>query len=149
MIWFGWVLRHINHRREFNAKSNFIHINSSISNYSVKQFNSIWPIDRTLSSAITPAQSVPGSDGNKGVLCIPKSSSFTGNSQSDCFASYQGHLFGGGLTPLLRCCQCILQPHPTKQYTELNVKTVQFRTIQFSISTQFKCQNCPISNNSV
>ena len=31
----GLVLRHINHRRLFNAKSIFIHINSSISNNSV------------------------------------------------------------------------------------------------------------------
>ena len=26
MIWFGWVLWHINHCRLFNAKSSFIHI---------------------------------------------------------------------------------------------------------------------------
>ena len=34
-------------------------------------------------------------------------------------------------------------------YTQLNVKTVLLQTIQFSISTQFKCQNSSISNNSV
>ena len=30
--------------------------------------------------------------------------------------SYPGHSFGGGLTPLQRCSQCILQPQPTGQY---------------------------------
>ena len=35
------------------------------------QFSSIWPIDRTLSSATIPGQSGPGSDGNEGVLRIP------------------------------------------------------------------------------
>ena len=34
--------------------------------------SSIWPIYRTLSDAITPGQSGPGSDGNKGVLRIPQ-----------------------------------------------------------------------------
>ena len=34
-------------------------------------FSSIWPIDRTLSSATTPGQSGPGSDSTKGVLRIP------------------------------------------------------------------------------
>ena len=38
-------------------------------------FSSIWPIDMTLSGATTPGQSGPGSDDNKGVLCIPQSSS--------------------------------------------------------------------------
>ena len=35
MVWFGWVLWHINNCWLFNAKSIFIHINSSISNNSV------------------------------------------------------------------------------------------------------------------
>ena len=34
-------------------------------------FNSIWPINMTLSGATTPGQSWPGSNGNEGVLCIP------------------------------------------------------------------------------
>ena len=38
-------------------------------------FSSIWLIDRTLLHATTPDQSVPGNDGNKGVLRIPQSSS--------------------------------------------------------------------------
>ena len=32
---------------------------------------------------------------------------------------------------------------------QLNVKTVLFQPVQFNISTQFKCQNYPISINSV
>ena len=47
------------------------------------QFSSIWPIDRTLLGDTT------GSGGNKGVLCIPQSSSINGTSPSDCLVSYQ------------------------------------------------------------
>ena len=49
------------------------------------QFSSIWPIDRALSGL---GQSGPGSDGNKGVLCIPQSSSITGVSPLDSLVSY-------------------------------------------------------------
>ena len=52
---------------------------------------SIWPIDRTLSSAITQGQSGPGSNGNKEVLCIPQNSSITGASLLDYLLSYSGH----------------------------------------------------------
>ena len=52
------------------------------------QFSSIWPIDRTLSDTTTPGQSGPGSDGNKGVLCISQSSSIAGALPSDCLVSY-------------------------------------------------------------
>ena len=45
------------------------------------QFSSIWPKDRTLSSATTLGQSGPRSDGNEGVLCISQSSSITGTSR--------------------------------------------------------------------
>ena len=38
----------------------------------VAQFSSIWPIDRTLLGTTTQDQSGPGSDDNKGILCIPK-----------------------------------------------------------------------------
>ena len=54
-------------------------------------FSSIWPVDRTLSGATTLGQSGPGSNGNKVVLCIHLSSSFTGASPSDCLVSYPGH----------------------------------------------------------
>ena len=43
---------------------------------------------RTLSGATTPGQRGSGSDGNKGVLHIPESSSIAGASQSDCLISY-------------------------------------------------------------
>ena len=76
MIWFGWVLGHINHFRLFNAKSMFIHVNSSI-------------------------------------LTIQ---------------------FGVRIDFV---------------DSELNVKTVIFIAIQFSMSTQFKSQNTSISNTSV
>ena len=56
---------------------------------------SIWPIDGTLSSATTPSQSEPGSDGNEGVLHILQSSSTTGASPLDGFASYPGNSLGG------------------------------------------------------
>ena len=60
-------------------------------------------------------QSGPGSDGNEGVLRIPQSSSTAETSPSDCLVSYPGHSLGGGLTPLQRCSQCILQPQLTGQ----------------------------------
>ena len=44
------------------------------------QFSSIWPKHRTLSDAITPGQSGPGSDCNEGVLRIPQSSNIIGAS---------------------------------------------------------------------
>ena len=65
-----------------------------------------------------------------------------------------------GLTTHQRCTRCILKPQSTGQYTELNIKTVlllktqvhnlniesvQFYTIQFSINTQFKCKNSNLS----
>ena len=57
--------------------------------------SSIWPIDRTLSSATTPGQSRPGSNGNERVLHIPQS--ITGALPSDCLVSYPGHLLAGAL----------------------------------------------------
>ena len=44
-------------------------------------------MDKTPTSATTPGQSGPGSDGNEGVLCIPQSSSITETSPSDCLVS--------------------------------------------------------------
>ena len=52
-------------------------------------------MDRAQSSATTPGQSGPGSDGNKLLLCIPQSSSITGASTSNCFMSYLRRSFGG------------------------------------------------------
>ena len=58
------------------------------------QFSSICLIDRSLSGTTTPSQSVPGSDGNKGVIHIHQSSCITGTSPSDCLVSYTGHSLG-------------------------------------------------------
>ena len=77
-------------------------------------FSSIWPTDRTLSGAASPGQSGPGSDGNKGALRIPQSSSITGISLSDCLVSYQD-ILSGSLTPLQRCNRYLLQPQPLSQ----------------------------------
>ena len=51
------------------------------------------------------------------MLSIPQSSSITGTSPSDGLVSYPGNSLGagGGLTPLQRSSQCILQPQPTGQ----------------------------------
>ena len=53
------------------------------------------PMIGPLSGATTPGQNGPESDGNKGVFCIPQSSSITETSQSDCLVSYPGHSLGG------------------------------------------------------
>ena len=53
------------------------------------------PLIGPLSGATTPGQRGPGSDGNKGVLHIPQSSSIAGTSPSDCLVSYPGHSLGG------------------------------------------------------
>ena len=63
------------------------------------QFSSIWPIDKTLSSATTSGQSGPGSNGNEGVLYIPQSSSIIGISLSDCLVPYPEHSLGRGSYP--------------------------------------------------
>ena len=88
----------------------FLAIRFSIST----QFSSILPIDRTLSGATTLSQSGPGSNSNEGVLRIPKISSITKTSPSDCSVSYQDtRCRGGGLSSLQRSSRCILQPQPT------------------------------------
>ena len=75
--------------------------------------SSIWPIDRTLSSATTPGKSRHGTVGNAMVLRLPQISSITEASPSDCLVSYPRCLLGEGLTPQQRCSRCILQPEPT------------------------------------
>ena len=66
------------------------------------QFSSIWPTYSTLSGVITPGQSRPGSDGDKCVLRIPQSSSFTETSPSD-FLCHILKTHWGSLSPLQRC----------------------------------------------
>ena len=83
-------------------------------------------MDRALSGATTPGQSGPGSDGDEVVVRIPQSSSIAWTSPSYCLVSYPGHSLGGGLTPLQRCSQCILQPQQTGQecvYVSVDVCT--------------------------
>ena len=53
--------------------------------------SSIWPIDKTLTGATIPGQSVPGNSGDEGVLHITQSSK-AGTSPSDSLMSYPGHL---------------------------------------------------------
>ena len=53
----------------------------------------------TLSSATTPGQSGPGSDGNQGALHIPQNSSITGTSPSDYLVSYTWYSFGEASYP--------------------------------------------------
>ena len=48
-------------------------------------------MDRILSGATTPDQSKPGSEGNKGVFCIPLSSRITGALPLEYLVSYPGH----------------------------------------------------------
>ena len=61
----------------------------------------IWPIDSTLSGVTTADQSRPGSDDNKRVLRIPKSSGITGASPIRLFSVISKTLVGGVL-PLWR-----------------------------------------------
>ena len=70
--------------------------------FQVIQFSSIWPINRTLSSATHLGQSEPGNDGNERVLCILQSFNITGTPSSDCLVSYPGHTWGGGVLSLCR-----------------------------------------------
>ena len=67
-ICFGLVFWHINHCWLFNSKSLFYiyTVLFKTTQFSIStQFNSIRPINRTLSDATTPGQSGPGFDGNK------------------------------------------------------------------------------------
>ena len=72
----------------------------------------VWSIDRNLSGTATLNQSGSGSDGNERVLLIPKSSSFTRDSPSDCFVSYPGYTSEESY-PVRICIWCILQPQLT------------------------------------
>ena len=56
--------------------------------------NSTCLTERTPSETTTPGLSGPGSDGNEGVLRIPKSFSITGASPSHGLMLYHGHSLG-------------------------------------------------------
>ena len=99
-----------------------------------------------LSGATILGQSGRGSNGNNGLLRIPQSSSITETSPSDCLVSYPRHSLRGGPTPL----QLVYSTASADwAIYRVNVKTILFQTILFSIRTQFKCQNSSILNNSV
>ena len=63
--------------------------------------SSIWPVRRTLLGATPPGQNGPGSNGNGGVLRIPKRSSVRVGSPSDCLMLYPGHSLWAGEVLLL------------------------------------------------
>ena len=67
--------------------------------------SSIWPIDRTLSTATTPGLSESGSDGNEEVL---KESALPEPHYQNNFSHKQDTRWGGGLILLLKCSRCIL-----------------------------------------
>ena len=173
-------LWNINHWKLFNAKSIFKYTNSSTSKNSVYHILvTAWLLLWTTVSLFGMCHFLPvhhfgmaclagrrsiyniGNNANEGVLCIPQSSCITGTPPWDCLDSYPGNSWGH-LTPLQRCSQCILQPEPTGQYTDLvskvlylrkfslasvhtlDVKTVLFQPIQLSINMQFKCLNISV-----
>ena len=76
--------------------NSFILNNSVFHKYSV---NSIWPIDRALSSDSIPGQSGPGSYDNEGVFLIPQTPNITETSSSYCLVSYQDTYWGGVYNP--------------------------------------------------
>ena len=63
--------------------------------------SSIWPIDRFLSGATTPAQSGPGTNESEEVLCIPQIYK-AGALHSDGLMLYPGPLWGVEVLPLCR-----------------------------------------------
>ena len=91
------------------------------------------------------------SNGNEGVLRVSQSSSITGTSPSDCLGSYLGHSLGEGgeSYPSSEVQSVYSTASANWAIHRVNVKTVLFQISQFSISTQFKCQNSSILNNSV
>ena len=105
------------------------------------QFSSVWLIELALSGATTPGHSGPGSNGNERVLCIPQSSSITGTSPSDCFVAYPGHSLGESYPSVVM--QSVYSVTPANWvnnflFTQLNIKTVPFQTIYFSINIKIK-----------
>ena len=109
LVWFDLVLWHINHRRLFNTKSIFVHINRSISNNLISissLFSSIQPIDRILSITTISGQRGPGRNRNKGVFRIPQRFSISEACPSNFLVSYPVHSFVGVLH-LCRDAVCV------------------------------------------
>ena len=106
-----------------------------------------------------PLRTSPGMDDKKGVLCIPKRSSCTDASPSDCLVTYPGHSLEvsypfaemqsvystapadwahqdiprGSLTLLQRCSRCNLQPLLTRPLMKLEIKE-RIKTIKIAAS---------------
>ena len=78
---------------QFEISTQFKYQNSSFLSNSAK-FNSILPIDMTLSDTTTSGQCEPGSDGNERVSRLPQSSSINRASPSDFLVSLPGHSLG-------------------------------------------------------
>ena len=78
-------------------------------------------------------------------------------SPSDCLVSYLEHVLGESYPSkeMQSVYSTALGDWAICVYTQLDIKTFLFQTIQFSISTLFfclqivKCTTCSISNNSV
>ena len=105
----------------------------------------IWCIDETLSGAITPGQSGPGSDGIDGVLRIPQNSSIIG----DCLMSYPEHslervlsfcwdAIGVFYSPSWSSCLCLSMRRDLQEYITCEfVPTSPAMSRQFSIIIVF------------
>ena len=90
-----------------------------------------------------PGRSGPGSNGNERVLCIPQSPSITVTSPSDRLVSYPGHSLEGSYPSAE--VQSVYSTAPANwAIHRVKCQTVLFQIIQFSISTQVKCQNSSI-----
>ena len=89
-------------------------------NHGLVLFN---PYIGPLPGANPPGQSRPGSDGNKGILCILQS--ITGTSPSDYFVHYPGHSLGGYSFAGKK--QSVYSTAPTdRAYTVIHRQTVSF-----------------------
>ena len=103
---------------------------------------SIYPIDRAQSGTTIPGQSGPGS--NSKFFRILQSLSITGTSPSGHLVSYPRNSLAVGSYPSAEE-QSVYSTAPVDwAIHNVNVKTVLFLIIQFSISTQFRCQNSSI-----
>ena len=76
---------------------------------------------------------------------IPQSPCIAGTSPSDCLVSYAGHSLGGGSYPSAEVLSVYSIAPTDRAIHRVNVKTVLFQIIQFSISTLFSS----ILNNTV
>ena len=103
--------------------------------------SSIWPIHRTLLGDTTLGQSEPVSDGNEGVLRIPKSSSITGALSSYCLVSYARHsLWGRILTSTEELSVYLLFYSPSQLGLPSGCYTIFNCTITFSHNKCFNSQ---------